>query len=113
MKSLLMGCSERFDESTKWKRENTFPPLGFLSQAEYIPGLCFPISPAEEKVNCFSFVLISYAMKILCVFSPFEKVSANTALRTEHKGWGDCFIFPKSNILPVKARDVDGRINNL
>lgn len=58
-----------------WVRENAPPPSRGNS------------SPAKEKANRFLFVRISYAVKMLCVFSPLEKVSANRVPRTERKGW--------------------------
>lgn len=44
----------RFDESTKQEMENTFSPLGFMSQEEHTrpwPRLGFLISDAKENVN--------------------------------------------------------------
>lgn len=95
MGSLLMCYSERFDESTNMEKGKYIPTSGFYESGRTHPWpwLHFNISPAEEKVNWFSFVLIYYAMKILCVFSPLERVSANTALRTEHKWWGRLLYF--------------------
>lgn len=37
--------------------------------------------------------------------TPFQELHVNDC--------GDSFIYPKSNILPVKARELDGGINNL
>lgn len=60
----------RFDESTKQNGKHIFNP-GFCESGRIHtwPRVGFYISPAKEKANWSPFVLISYAVKVLCVFS--------------------------------------------